>query len=261
MSTRSNLSSLVVSNLLSVSLLSATLVGCSGGVRRNERSPPVQSRDAHINTENEQNPEVDAGPIDDLPSDLELPTDSGDEAGDDDDGASPVPPVARLKPGVGVKNFRQIHATMSALTTIPMTQATVAAEYATLTTQLPETNDIRSFSGSHQVAITKLAVEYCDAMVVTPTALNAILPGVNLTQAPSVALDSAGRSAISKALIERFWGIGLSSVPNLEQSLATLSKLIDELLLGKNQNDPNLTPNLVKALCSAVLASGPVTFQ
>lgn len=172
-----------------------------------------------------------------------------------------VKEVAALTSAVGIKNFRQINATMSALTTIPTTNAVVAPVYAQLTTQLPDGNDIRTFLPSHQVAIAKLAVEYCDQMVVTPTAVAVVLPGIALNQTPATALNTAGRDAINKALIGRFWGSGRSDIPDMAESLATLSKLTDELLAGKNLNNAALTPNIVKGLCTAVLSSGPVTFQ
>jgi hypothetical protein len=175
-----------------------------------------------------------------------------------DDG---TPEVARLTSSVGVKSFRQINATMSALTTIPTTNAVVAPVYAQLATQLPDGNDIRAFLASHQVAIGKLAVEYCDVMVDTPAAASVVLPGIALNAAPATALNAAGREAINKALVTRFWGTGLADVPDMGETLATLSMLTDELLVGKNMNSAALTPSVVKGLCTAVLSSGPVTFQ
>jgi hypothetical protein len=169
--------------------------------------------------------------------------------------------VSRLRAAVGIKNFAQINATMSTLTTIPTTNGVVAPVYAQLATQLPDGNDIRTFLASHQVAIGKLAVEYCDVMVNTPAAASVVLPGIALNGAPSTALNAAGREAINKALITRFWGTGMSGIPDMGESLSTLSKLTDELLAGKNLNTVALTPSVVKGLCTAVLSSGPVTFQ
>jgi hypothetical protein len=172
-----------------------------------------------------------------------------------------IPEVARLTSSVGVKSFSQINATMSALTTIPSTNPVVAPVYAQLATQLPDGNDIRAFLPSHQVAISKLAVEYCDVMVDTPAAAGVVLPGIALNVAPATALNATGREAINKALVSRFWGTGLADVPDLGETLAALSTLTDELLAGKNMNSAALTPSVVKGLCTAVLASGPVTFQ
>jgi hypothetical protein len=189
---------------------------------------------------------------------------AADPAGEPAEEPAPGEPkkeVARLKASVGIKNFAQINATMSTLTTIPTTNAVVQPVYAQLATQLPDGNDIRAFLASHQVAIGKLAVEYCDAMVNTPAAANVVLPGIALNVAPATALNATGREAINKALITRFWGTGMSGVPEMGESLATLSKLTDELLAGKNMNTAARTPSVVKGLCTAVLSSGPVTFQ
>ena len=249
----------VASGLIAMILAASFSLGCAGRVQKRVLKSSPQTQDVVVNPPIETSKSIEN--LEETPETVQDPTEDPEEdPGVDGDDLS-IPPVARLKPGVGVKNFRQIHATMAALTTIPMTQATVAAEYAILATQLPETNDIRAFLGSHQVAIAKLAVEYCDAMVTTQAALNVVLPGVNLAQTPAAGLNAAGREAISKALIERFWGVGLANLPNPSIATTALNKLTDDLLVGKDPNDATLMPNLVKALCTAVLASGPVTFQ
>lgn len=251
------------------------ILGC--GSKKNDRgskAPSASITDSDSDDAVEKKKKRYKKPIDDhdhepsLDPDQVEKNDGGEQPGTSDqppadnpqDNPS-VPEVARLTTAVGVKNFRQINATMSALTGIPTTNTVVAPVYTQLASQLPDTNDIRSLLASHQVAITKLAVEYCDQMVVTPAALNSVLPGINLNVPATTALNATGREAINKALIVRFWGSGLSTTPDMNASLTTMSKLTDELLAGKNQNNAALTPNIVKALCTAVLASAPVTFH
>lgn len=188
-------------------------------------------------------------------------TPAGEEPAAEEGEAMEEPKIAELRSAVGIKNFRQVSASMSSLTGIPESNATVKPVFDQLTTQLPESNDIRSFLASHQVAIAKLAVEYCDALISNAQTAAVVLPGVNLNQAPSAALNAAGREMINKALITRFWGPGLADVPKMDDALVALSALTDQLLEGKDVNSAALTPNLVKGLCTAVLASGPVTFQ
>lgn len=174
-----------------------------------------------------------------------------------------VPPsqdAAKIVTAMGVRNFRQINQTMSHLTGIPMTDATVLAAYKELETQLPDSNDLRAFIGSHQVAITKLAVEYCDRMVETPAALAAALPGFNIAQTPTVAFSAAGKTQLAKLLVDGFWGGGMDTSPDATGSTDVVEDLIDEVLTGKTMTDLNVTKSVVKGVCSAVLSSGPVTF-
>jgi hypothetical protein len=167
------------------------------------------------------------------------------------------------RPTVGIRNFRQITDTMAALTGVPKTTpAIVTALAATgggLETQLPDNNDIRTFAGSHQVAISKLAVEFCDAMVESPALAAAAVPGFDFTMLPAAAFDATGKTQVAKSLLEKFWGAGLESNPNEAETLATLTALIDDISAGKAATAVT-TKSVVKGVCTALLSTGPVLF-
>lgn len=160
-----------------------------------------------------------------------------------------------------IKHFRQINATMSTLTTIPSSNPQIVTAYTKLESQLPDTNDARSFLPAHQVAITKLSVEYCDAMINSASAIALVLPNIELNRPASEALTTSNRELIFKALIKRFWGNSLDSRPDEGLTLRTLHQLTDQLLANKDVNQPGLTAGTVKGICTAILASGPVILQ
>ncbi len=187
---------------------------------------------------------------------------SGSGSGDGTDPGAGSPMVEEpmsQRPAVGIRNFRQINDTMAALTGVPRTTTAVATAYATLETQLPDNNDIRTFAGSHQVAISKLAVEYCDAMVESPTLSVAAIPGFNFAALPAAAFNAAGKDLVAKSLLAKFWGTGLESNPNEAETLTMLAALIDDTVAGKAAT-AQITKNVVKGICTALLSTGQVLF-
>lgn len=66
---------------------------------------------------------------------------------------------------VGVKNFEQILISMSETTGVSAADNGIQSLYKEITIQLPGDNNIKSFLPANQVAITKLAAEFCEKMV------------------------------------------------------------------------------------------------
>lgn len=160
---------------------------------------------------------------------------------------------------LGVKNGEQIFSTFSALTGVPMTQTNVRDLYNSIRSQLPASNDAASFSPANQIAIGKLAVEFCDRMIEDATLRAAILTTVDFTRAPSVVFQNETRNKVIVGQLKtRFWGTGLDRLPAADESDGTLLALINELMLGAADNTTS-TRNIVKGLCTAVLAASPVT--
>jgi hypothetical protein len=160
---------------------------------------------------------------------------------------------------VGIKTGEQIAATMSALTGVPRTRSNVRDALNNLRPQLPNSHDLASFQASHQIAITKLATEYCDALFETADLRAALLPGVNFGQNPPQAYAGATiQGTIVDRLIERFWGAGLERLPNPEEARGELLTLFGGLLAGA-PNTTTGTRNIAKGMCTTVLAASPVT--
>lgn len=172
----------------------------------------------------------------------------------------PETDIKKIMTSAGLRNYEQINATMSTVTGIPSGTTAVNTLYRTeLATALPTDNDIKAFLGSNQVAVFKLAVEYCDALVKDTTRRGAVFGAFNFAAAPGVALNAAGKDALADALVSKFWGKDLESLPPFTESTDQVVALIDDLLVGKNLNTVAITSAVVTATCTAVLASAPVT--
>lgn len=178
--------------------------------------------------------------------------------------APPTPPVddsvAPPLPDSGIRSFAQINDTMAAVTGVDPATPTIRVTFGGLTQQLPGSTDLRSFVSSHQVAISKLALEYCDALVES-TALRAALFGSQFQFDAPVTTALAGpaeRDLIIDALIDRMIGANLLSQPTSAEVRPLLNGLIDDLTLGCSATtcDATRTRTVVKAACAAVLSSG-----
>jgi hypothetical protein len=175
------------------------------------------------------------------------------ESGDDSD-------VEQVFIKAGMRNYSQINATMSLLTGVPRSNATVSQVFtANLTTALPTDNDIKSFLGSQQVAVFKLAVEYCDAMVKDANISRAFFGSVTVTGAPSAVFSAQGKTAVADVFVSKFWGKNLESLPAHDQNVAMAVGLIDQLLANKDQNSAAVTLPVLTGTCAGILSSAPVT--
>jgi len=69
------------------------------------------------------------------------------------------------QPDYGVRLFAEVNASMSRVTGVPITDATVAALYASEQQSLPAVPQINAFTASEQTAISELAGAYCGELV------------------------------------------------------------------------------------------------
>jgi len=67
------------------------------------------------------------------------------------------------QPDVGLKNFDGINQALSAITTVPT--ADVYSTFSSIRRSLPAVADFQAYFASHQMAVTQLAIAYCDALV------------------------------------------------------------------------------------------------
>jgi len=187
---------------------------------------------------------------------------SGDQGGgdgqnnDDDQG----PDVEQVFVKAGIRNYAQINATMSLLTGVPRSNATVSQVFsANLTTALPTDNDIKAFLGSQQVAVFKLAVEYCDAMIKDANISRTFFGSVTVTGAPSVVFSAQGKAAVADVFVSKFWGKNLESLPAHDQNVTMAVGLIDQLLANKDQANAAVTAAVLTGTCAGILSAAPVT--
>lgn len=158
----------------------------------------------------------------------------------------------------GIKSYEQILHTMAALTGVDVLNGSVQTVYKQVETTLPTDNDIKVFLPPHQLAITKLAAEFCHVLVDNGTLRAQIWPDFNFNATPNNAFNSANRDMLIEQSIEAFWG---GVVSDEERSLATdeLQQLMDDLLLEERTDQSSVTRNVVKGVCTAVLSSAHVT--
>jgi len=175
----------------------------------------------------------------------------------------PPPTFEDGLPDRGLRNFERIFETMGAVTGVDPNTPAVRATYDDLREALPPRADLRAFSSAQQIAIAKLSLEYCDALVDDTALRDAFFgPGVDFdAPATSVFADPVQRDAVIAALADRMLGTGVSSQPSALEVAPILDELFDELTLGCDPAtcDAERTRTIVKAACSAVLSSGAVT--
>ncbi len=173
--------------------------------------------------------------------------------------------IADPLPDIFVRNFAQVNDTMSTLTGVPALAGAVADTFEELTQQLPANNDVRSFVSSQQVAISKLALEYCDLMVDSAALRQAFFGAAFEFNQPSATAFStqAKQDLIINALINNMIGTGLADQPTPQEAAPILDGLIDGMTAGCNANncDAERTRGIVKGACSAVLSSAAVHIQ
>jgi len=169
------------------------------------------------------------------------------------------------RPERGIRDFARINASMAAITDVDPGSSGPRQAYRALQEQLPGAHDLRAFVSSHQVGISKLALEYCDALVETTAKRDAFFGAFPFGSAPEgVFADAENRLQISDALYDRALGDGLSEQPSRQGVRDDLDDLYDTLLLECTPTEPcdgARTATMVKAACAAVLSSAAVSIH
>lgn len=165
---------------------------------------------------------------------------------------------------IGIRNFAEVNASMSALTGIPSSQTDVNNSYQQLRQQLPSVTEMQSFLASNQMAITQMAIRYCDVLIEDTSSRASYFPSFDFGKSANSGFDSNDRAALINPLIDRMIGSGLSSQPASADVSTELNNLIDRLTTTCSNNNScsaQTTPTVAKATCAAVLASAAVVMQ
>ena len=176
-------------------------------------------------------------------------------------GVQPPPVVVQqAEIDVGIKNFEQINDTMSVLTGVSKMDNDIRNTFSDLEVQLPTDNSVKSFLAANQVAITKLAAEYCDALVDSGNLRGAVWPGFNFNGTPNQVLtNNTQKIGVIDQTLNRFWGVNVGGDRSTSQ-LEMLS-LTNDLLMGENLGNSGTTRTTVKGLCTAALSSAQVVLM
>ena len=164
---------------------------------------------------------------------------------------------------IGMRNFAEINASMATLTGVSQNNSAVKAAYEQLKQQLPAVTNMGSFLASNQMAVTQMAIKYCDQLVESSSLRPAFFSGFDFSQAASSAFTDQDKSLIFNPLITKVLGQNISTQPEssaVANELDTLLERLTDCSAGK-VCDANYTKTVVKALCAATLGSAAVTLQ
>jgi hypothetical protein len=161
---------------------------------------------------------------------------------------SPGPVVA----DIGVRTFAQVNSTLSRLTGVPTSNATVNTTYLAVQQQLPSDPTLEGFSSSNQIGVAQLAIQYCNVAVNTP-ALQTQVFGTALS--PSQFTTPSGISTVTSALAARVLGTGLQSQPAASTITAELGTLIGKLCSDNSCTTSVGTNAVAAAACATAFGS------
>lgn len=185
-----------------------------------------------------------------------------------------VPPPATPAdiPGqahIGLRNFAEINATLSALTGVSKTNTSVRTTYTKVEQQLPTLTNIEGFLAAQQMGITQLAVSYCNALVDDTGLRSSYFSGFNFGASANSAFNASGRNQIIDPLMKNLLAGDIASGGSLSNQAdpaairAELNQLIDRMTAcaASNSCSGNRTAITVKATCAAAMGSAIMLLQ
>jgi len=181
---------------------------------------------------------------------------------------APTPVDLPQASDIGVRTFDEINATLAAITGVSPLDQGVQATFNSVRQSLPTVETIEAFLTSHQVAITQLAIEYCNALIDDSALTGSLFPGFPLSQGVITAFPAAGdpiEDLLLDPLLDRVLGAATSPIATQPDRIAAKSELT-QLIHGipADANRPGLangggpaarTQTIAKATCAAVVGS------
>tara|TARA_R110002072_G_scaffold121890_4_gene256166 strand:- start:1452 stop:4028 length:2577 start_codon:yes stop_codon:yes gene_type:complete len=164
---------------------------------------------------------------------------------------------------IGLKTFDEVNASMSVMTGVPITDTKVKNTFDKVKQQLPTIENIGGFLSAHQMAMTQLAIQYCDALVEDSTLRASFFPSFDFNESANTVFDTDGRNLIINPLLSNLVGSTLNSQPTDADIKTELNSLMDTLTTCANTSscDSQRTGTIVKASCAAVLGSATTLVQ
>ena len=164
----------------------------------------------------------------------------------------PPPAPGPVVADIGVRTFAQVNSTLSALTGVPTSNATVNTTYQAVQQQLPSDPTLEGFSSSNQIGVAQLAIQYCNVAVNTPS-LQAQVFGSALSA--SQFKTPSGISSVTGALAARVLGTGLHSQPAASAVTTELGTLIGNLCSDNDCTTSAGTNAVAAAACATAFGS------
>jgi len=185
---------------------------------------------------------------------------------------------------IAVRNFAEINASFAAITGIPINNSSTSAAYSNVIQQLPSAEDLGGFLASHQSGITQLAISYCDQMIQSKPARDAL--NINLDEVDDPNVDDANAKSVADwdaDFITPMITAALNTNLLVQPTVTETRNLIHHLLFtdaeGIAEIDPvnnpvphslsrcsggcpdGQTASAAVGACAALLGSAGVTFQ
>ena len=162
---------------------------------------------------------------------------------------------------IGLRNFDEIHASMSQLTGVAQANDKVYGVYQLIQRQLPSISNIETFISAQQMAITQLAIAYCDQAIEDTNLRETWFPNINFDVEPNTALAVEQREQFVTPLLTQLMPLNLTNQPTKTAVGNELNNLIDRLAVCNDNCDAQRTRTIAKASCAAVLASAVTLVQ
>jgi len=189
----------------------------------------------------------------------------------------PPPADAPAVPDIGLRTFEEIDATMAAVTGVSRTQSGVRQVYTTVRQQLPTVESIEGFLSAQQMAVSQLAIEYCNALVEDTSLRASYFPGFDFTADANGINAATWDNQVITPLLDRIMGSNLATQPDPVAVRNELDLLITNPADIKPIGQPDGIPDglarcggscpaghaatVVKATCAAVLGSAVMLLQ
>lgn len=191
------------------------------------------------------------------------------------DPGSPPPPVFDPVgfPTEGFRNFERINESFAAVTGIDPARGDITSVYMDSQDALPNGPDLRQFSSATEVAISKLAIEYCEVLISdeiagTPnqkfTPARAYFPGFNWNDAAAFQ-NAATQASFVQELTDNMAGQVVPNQPTMAEILTILQMpagvfdVMNPPPSGSCVADCPNTGDIARGVCTAVLASAAVS--
>ena len=186
-----------------------------------------------------------------------------------------VAPQARI----GLRTFDEIHASMSAVTGVVMTDPAVRDTFNLVRQQLPINDAASGFVTAHQIGVAQLAIEYCNSLVEEDAArpMPSYFAGLDFSRNANSITDGEWRSLVIDPLVARLAGTNLATQPAAPAIAAELEHLLLSNADNKPTGDPDGVPDglarclgncpadqtliATKAACAATLGSAVLLLQ
>lgn len=169
---------------------------------------------------------------------------------------------------VGLKNFEMLNYTFAELTGVPVTNGPVNTAYVAVEATLPSENEVKVLQSSNQVAITRLAAEYCNQLVVNFPANRDTLFGTPLITVAFNGLSTAQKQSFVNRVTNAFWGENVIDPAELDVARMELLDLFNDIAMmgaAAELTSTNLTTGAtskaVRGVCTAALSSAYVTIM